>query len=95
MCKRLRELGFFAALTRFFPDRERIGGAPGVDLSSISSGRPWAFGAMVRTAGFEPALPNGKRILSPQRLPFRHVRLSSHGDGRAGQGLFRGDFFEV
>src|SRR3954451_21211728 len=30
---------------------------------------------MVRTAGFEPALPIGKRILSPQRLPFRHVRL--------------------
>ena len=29
---------------------------------------------MVRTAGFEPALPIGKRILSPQRLPFRHVR---------------------
>ena len=28
----------------------------------------------MRTAGLEPALPNGKRILSPLRLPFRHVR---------------------
>ena len=36
---------------------------------------------LVRTAGFEPALPIGKRILSPQRLPFRHVRSLSHGDG--------------
>ena len=30
--------------------------------------------AMVRTVGIEPTLPIGKRILSPQRLPFRHVR---------------------
>ena len=41
---------------------------------------------LVRTAGFEPALPIGKRILSPQRLPFRHVRSCSHGDGRCSQG---------
>ena len=35
---------------------------------------------LVRTVGVEPTLPIGKRILSPQRLPFRHVRLSP-GDG--------------
>ena len=29
---------------------------------------------MVRTVGLEPTLPYGKGILSPQRLPFRHVR---------------------
>ena len=28
----------------------------------------------------------GKRILSPQRLPFRHVRFASHGDGSASRG---------
>jgi hypothetical protein len=45
--------------------------------------------ALVRTAGFEPALPYGKRILSPQRLPFRHVRLPEPGDGRASQTIRR------
>ena len=44
---------------------------------------------VVRTAGFEPALPNGKRILSPQRLPFRHVRSGSHGDGRSSRAIPR------
>ena len=39
--------------------------------------------AMVRTVGIEPTLPIGKRILSPQRLPFRHVRFASRGHGRA------------
>lgn len=29
----------------------------------------------LRTAGLEPALPFGKGILSPLRLPFRHARL--------------------
>lgn len=29
---------------------------------------------VVRTAGLEPALPDGKQILSLLRLPFRHVR---------------------
>jgi hypothetical protein len=29
---------------------------------------------MVRTAGLEPAQPFGRGILSPLRLPFRHVR---------------------
>jgi hypothetical protein len=29
---------------------------------------------MVRTVGIEPTLPIGKKILSLQRLPFRHVR---------------------
>ena len=46
----------------------------------------WLEPMMVRTAGFEPALPYGKRILSPQRLPFRHVRSSGHGDGSASRG---------
>ena len=32
---------------------------------------------LVRTVGVEPTLSYEKRILSPQRLPFRHVRLSS------------------
>ena len=31
---------------------------------------------LVRTARFELALPYGKGILSPLRLPFRHVRES-------------------
>ena len=31
---------------------------------------------MVRTAGFEPARPEGQKILSLQRLPFRHVRTA-------------------
>jgi hypothetical protein len=29
---------------------------------------------LVRTVGIEPTLPIGKKILSLQRLPFRHVR---------------------
>ena len=49
---------------------------------------------LVRTAGFEPALPNGKRILSPQRLPFRHVRSLATATVVTA-GLFRGDFLEV
>jgi hypothetical protein len=31
---------------------------------------------LVRTAGIEPALPEGKQILSLLRIPFRHVRFS-------------------
>jgi hypothetical protein len=49
---------------------------------------------LVRTAGVEPALPMGKRILSPQRLPFRHVRLAQLGDGRSSR-LFSSDFAQV
>ena len=30
-------------------------------------------GTIVPTVGIEPTLPEGKRILSPLRLPFRHV----------------------
>ena len=30
--------------------------------------------SLVRAAGLEPALPYGKRILSPLRLPLRHAR---------------------
>lgn len=38
---------------------------------------------MVRTAGLEPALPSyGKRILSPLRLPFRHVRMEGGNQKR-------------
>ena len=40
---------------------------------------------LVRTVGIEPTLPIGKKILSLQRLPFRHVRSASPGDGRFGQ----------
>ena len=29
---------------------------------------------MVRMAGIEPARPFGQGILSPLRLPFRHIR---------------------
>ena len=29
---------------------------------------------VVRMAGLEPALPDGKQILSLLRLPFRHIR---------------------
>ena len=29
---------------------------------------------MVRKEGFEPSCPEGRRILSPLRLPFRHFR---------------------
>jgi hypothetical protein len=32
---------------------------------------------LVRTAGIEPARPYGQKILSLQRLPFRHVRIAS------------------
>ena len=32
---------------------------------------------MVPRAGVEPARPFGQRILSPQRLPFRHPGMSS------------------
>jgi hypothetical protein len=32
---------------------------------------------LVRTAGIEPARPCGQKILSLQRLPFRHVRIAS------------------
>ena len=37
---------------------------------------------MVPRAGVEPARPFGQRILSPQRLPFRHpgmLSTKSHG----------------
>lgn len=34
----------------------------------------WLRVIMVRTAGLEPARPKGQKILSLQRLPFRHVR---------------------
>src|SRR5205823_9395291 len=52
---------------------------------------------LVRTMGVEPILPVGKRILSPLRLPFRHVRLTvnsmayrqerSEDNSRGGQAL--------
>lgn len=45
-------------------------------LPAVTQGMPKATGAAlrsVRTAGLEPAR-HGQRILSPQRLPFRHVR---------------------
>jgi len=45
---------------------------------------------LVRAAGIEPALPYGKRILSPLRLPFRHARrfvaLYSSGPVRTSKG---------
>src|ERR1043166_9141357 len=34
-----------------------------------------AFAELVRTMGVEPIPPFGERILSPLRLPFRHVRF--------------------
>ena len=55
----------------------------------LASPPDWLCVAMVRTAGFEPALPYGKRILSPQRLPFRHVRLLGPGDGSASRAIRR------
>ena len=36
------------------------------------------LGSLVRAAGIEPALPYGKRILSPLRLPFRHARCGPY-----------------
>src|SRR5258706_12941437 len=33
--------------------------------------------SLVRTAGLEPAQPFSRGILSPLRLPFRHVRRAS------------------
>ena len=48
---------------------------------------------LVRTVGIEPTLPIGKRILSPQRLPFRHVRnLEQARDGSRKRGLLGCDF---
>jgi hypothetical protein len=51
---------------------------------------------LVRTAGLEPALPEGKEILSLQRLPFRHVRAAmtchhrrSRDSGRSMKALFK------
>ena len=32
---------------------------------------------MVRTEGLEPSQPYGQGILSPLRLPFRHVRSAN------------------
>ena len=49
----------------------------------LASPPDWLCVVLVRTVGVEPTLPYGKRILSPQRLPFRHVRISSRGDGSA------------
>ena len=65
--KRLRDLAFLRLAMPSQRERQQPGRREYGDIASRS--------AMVRTAGFEPALPNGKRILSPQRLPFRHVRL--------------------
>ena len=48
----------------------------------LASPPDWLRVVLVRTVGIEPTLPKGKRILSPQRLPFRHVRYASAGDGR-------------
>lgn len=36
------------------------------------AGERYAVAAVVPPAGLEPARPYGQRILSPQRLPFRH-----------------------
>ena len=33
---------------------------------------------MVRKEGFEPSRPEGRRILSPLRLPFRHFRAEGN-----------------
>ena len=41
-------------------------------LGAKGNSRRWA---LVRTAGVEPARPEGQEILSLQRLPFRHVRM--------------------
>ena len=60
-------------------------GAPFALLREPMLGMPPAYllVVLVRTVGIEPTLPIGKRILSPQRLPFRHVRSPGHSDGRA------------
>ena len=46
-------------------------------IAMLASPLDWLRVAMVRTVGIEPTLPIGKRILSPQRLPFRHVRSAT------------------
>ena len=48
--------------------RNRQVDSPGVTRSVI----------LVRTMGVEPIPPCGERILSPLRLPFRHVRLTGN-----------------
>jgi hypothetical protein len=40
----------------------------------LASPPDWLRVVLVRTVGIEPTLPFGKKILSLQRLPFRHVR---------------------
>ena len=43
---------------------------------SVCAHRPRrAVAELVRTMGVEPIPPFGERILSPLRLPFRHVRF--------------------
>ncbi len=45
--------------------------------------------------GFEPTLPSGKRILSPPRLPFRHLGTPGArrqlGQVERGRGRKRGE----
>ena len=43
-------------------------------IAGFANPPDWLHAAMVRTVGIEPTLPFGKKILSLQRLPFRHVR---------------------
>lgn len=43
---------------------------------TFSGREAFAGQAVVRTAGLEPARPVGQKILSLQRLPFRHVRTT-------------------
>ncbi len=45
---------------------------------------------MVRMAGLEPARPCGQGILSPLRLPFRHIRYVENEAITAGPGAFSG-----
>ncbi len=44
--------------------------------------------AALPVAGLEPALPCGKRILSPSRLPFRHTGVEHHKDIRCADFTF-------
>ena len=44
---------------------------------------------MVPRAGVEPARPCGQRILSPQRLPFRHPGTRSENSTRSARQQLR------
>lgn len=72
---RIRRSGLVTGLTFCAKDSRRRSRSARIGRMAIAE--------LVRTMGVEPIPPFGERILSPLRLPFRHVRKPSYIRGLA------------